>query len=98
MIRRNARGRLGGVVRFSSDGMPNSADQPSPDLVLEHRVSAEPSRSRGRGRPSMVDVAALAGVSPITVSRVANGSSAVQEETRERVLAAMAEVGYQPNM
>jgi len=45
----------------------------------------------------MVDVAALAGVSPITVSRVANGSPAVVEETRERVLTAMAQLGYRPN-
>lgn len=45
----------------------------------------------------MVDVAALAGVAPITVSRVANDSPAVQEETRRRVLAAMAQLGYRPN-
>ena len=54
-------------------------------------------RRGGRRQPSMADVAARAGVSPITVSRVANGSPAVLEETRERVLAAMAELGYRPN-
>src|SRR3954451_18751277 len=61
-------------------------------------VAEEPRRRRARaGAPSMVDVAALAGVSPITVSRVANGSPAVVEETRERVLTAMAQLGYRPN-
>ena len=61
-------------------------------------MAEEPRRRRARaGGPSMVDVAAIAGVSPITVSRVANGSPAVVEETRERVLAAMEELGYRPN-
>lgn len=39
----------------------------------------------------------MAGVSPQTVSRVANGSDAVREATRDRVLAAMGELGYTPN-
>ncbi|GAA1986856.1 LacI family DNA-binding transcriptional regulator [Kitasatospora viridis] len=45
----------------------------------------------------MADVARLAGVSSQTVSRVSNGSSGVVEETRQRVLAAMRELGYRPN-
>ncbi|GAA4159832.1 LacI family DNA-binding transcriptional regulator [Gryllotalpicola daejeonensis] len=53
------------------------------------------------GRPtrpaSMLDVARLAGVSQQTVSRVANDSDAVKPATRERVLAAMDELGYRPN-
>lgn len=61
-------------------------------------MTEEPRRRRARlSGPSMVDVAAVAGVSPITVSRVANGSPAVVEETRARVLAAMAQLGYRPN-
>jgi DNA-binding LacI/PurR family transcriptional regulator len=39
----------------------------------------------------------LAGVSHQTVSRVINGSPKVRPETRERVLAAMNELGYRPN-
>jgi DNA-binding LacI/PurR family transcriptional regulator len=39
----------------------------------------------------------LAGVSAQTVSRVANGLSNVEERTRERVLMAMRELGYQRN-
>lgn len=46
---------------------------------------------------SMQDVAKAAGVSPQTVSRVANGSTAVRPETRQRVEAAMEKLGYRPN-
>ena len=43
------------------------------------------------------DVAQRAGVSPITVSRVINHSGYASRETRERVEAAVAELGYVPN-
>lgn len=43
------------------------------------------------------DVAALAGVSPSTVSRVCNDHPSISRETRERVRAAMAQLGYEPN-
>lgn len=42
----------------------------------------------------MQDIAAEAGVSAQTVSRVANGSKAVKPETRQRVEEAMAKLGY----
>lgn len=45
-------------------------------------------------RPSMADVAALAGVSAQTVSRVVNASPRVDPETRQRVEAALARSGY----
>ncbi len=44
------------------------------------------------------DVAKRAGVAPITVSRVINNSGYYSQETRERVEAAIAELGYVPNM
>ena len=44
------------------------------------------------------DVAKLAGVAPVTVSRVINDPGAVREETRERVRKAMAQLQYIPNM
>ncbi len=57
-------------------------------------------RIKGR-RPQrgavMSDVGRLAGVSHQTVSRVINGSPNVSPETRERVIAAMRELGYRPN-
>lgn len=45
----------------------------------------------------MADVAAVAGVSGQTVSRVSNNRSNVDPETRQRVLAAMEQLGYRPN-
>ncbi|MBO3664630.1 LacI family DNA-binding transcriptional regulator [Microbacterium stercoris] len=47
--------------------------------------------------PSMADVAARAGVSHQTVSRVLNAHAYVRPETRERVQAAIEELGYRPN-
>jgi LacI family transcriptional regulator len=44
------------------------------------------------------DVAALAGVSPRTVSRVVNDEAGFGEATRLRVLEAIEKVGYRPNM
>ena len=43
------------------------------------------------------DVAALAGVSPSTVSRTCKNNPSISEETKERVRAAMATLGYEPN-
>lgn len=48
-------------------------------------------------RPGMTDVARLAGVSHQTVSRVLNEHGSVRPETRARVLAAIAELGYRRN-
>ncbi|MGV9193753.1 LacI family DNA-binding transcriptional regulator [Microbacterium sp. MC2] len=45
----------------------------------------------------MADVAAVAGVSGQTVSRVVNGSPRVDPATRRRVEAAMAQLGYRPH-
>ena len=43
------------------------------------------------------DVAALAGVSPSTVSRTCKNNPSISEETKERVRKAIAELGYEPN-
>lgn len=45
----------------------------------------------------MVDVAALAGVSAQTVSRVLRGQTNVQDSTRDKVLAAVEQLGYRRN-
>ena len=47
--------------------------------------------------PTIADVAARAGVSPATVSRVVNDRKTVAQPTRERVLAAIEELDYTPN-
>jgi DNA-binding LacI/PurR family transcriptional regulator len=54
-------------------------------------------RIRWPRAPVMTDVAKLAGVSHQTVSRVLNDPSQVRAETRQRVSAAMLELGYRPN-
>jgi len=46
---------------------------------------------------SIKEVAALANVSPATVSRVMNGTAKVDDEKRERVLRAIRETGFVPN-
>ena len=48
-------------------------------------------------RPTLEDVARRAGVSTATVSRVLNAPDKVRRDTRERVEAAVAELGYTPH-
>jgi LacI family transcriptional regulator len=50
-----------------------------------------------RGTVTISEVAEAAGVSPMTVSRVVNGQSAVRDTTREAVLKAIRELNYSPN-
>lgn len=49
-------------------------------------------------RSSLADVAKLAGVSSQTVSRVVRDIGVVADDTRERVLAAVEELSYRPNL
>lgn len=51
-----------------------------------------------RKKPATLsDIAATTGVAPMTVSRVVNGTGYVSDETRERVMRAVAEMNYRPN-
>ena len=52
---------------------------------------------RNGSRPTIYDVARLAGVSPKTVSRVVNGEASVRDETRERVRRAITALGFEPH-
>ncbi|MER6936435.1 LacI family DNA-binding transcriptional regulator [Nocardioides sp. NPDC127514] len=54
--------------------------------------------TRGPRRATVKDVAALAGVSPKTVSNVMNETVFVRPDTREKVLAAVAELDFVPNL
>jgi len=54
-------------------------------------------RARGGRAPTIGDVAAAAGVSPMTVSRVINGEANVRPATRDAVTAAVAALRYAPN-
>jgi LacI family transcriptional regulator len=53
---------------------------------------------RRRARPTITDVARLAGVSTGTVSHVLNGSRDVSIERRDRVMQAIEALGYVPNL
>lgn len=66
---------------------------------LSEIQSARPARTRraASGRVSMAQVAARAGVSGQTVSRVVNDSPRVDPVTRAAVEKAMGELGYRPN-
>ena len=59
--------------------------------------SLRPPRSRATGRVTLADVARLAGVSPITVSRALRGERAVDAKLVARVQAAAKELGYVPD-
>lgn len=54
--------------------------------------------STAKKRPTIKDVAASAGVSYQTVSRVINDQSGVVEPTRERILQAIESLGYRPSL
>lgn len=54
---------------------------------------------RRKGHATTIgEVAALAKVSPMTVSRVMNGNANVRQATRERVQRAVEKLGYTPNL
>ena len=57
-------------------------------------MALQPEKGRA---PNIRDVAAIAGVSYQTVSRVLNNSPSIRDSTRDRVLAAIAELGFRPN-
>ncbi|TVV74111.1 LacI family DNA-binding transcriptional regulator [Sphingomonas solaris] len=52
----------------------------------------------GARGPTVADVARLAGVSPMTVSRVINTETSVLPATRDKVRTAIATLGYVPNL
>jgi DNA-binding LacI/PurR family transcriptional regulator len=63
--------------------------------VPERRIdTARPGGRRAAGRPTLAAVASRAGVSPSTASLAFAGSPRVTPATRDRVLAAAAELGY----
>jgi len=61
-------------------------------------LSAKRQPDRARTRPTMRDVAALAGVSLKTVSRVINDEPAVSTAVRERVQRAIVQLEFRPNL
>jgi len=60
-------------------------------------LSKSEGRAKSARKPTINDVARLAGVSKKTVSRVINASPLLNEETRERVAKVIRELDYTPN-
>ena len=67
--------------------------RPTSSSIAKRRTS----RGSASELANIYEVAELAGVSLATVSRVINPGAKVSEKTRQKVLAAMQQLGYQPN-
>ncbi|MGB3455384.1 MAG: LacI family DNA-binding transcriptional regulator [Litorimonas sp.] len=68
------------------------------DGIAEAVVAAKVWKSAAGTRKATInDVAAIAGVSKKTISRIINDNPKVREQTRQQVKAIMAEIGYVPN-
>jgi DNA-binding LacI/PurR family transcriptional regulator len=80
-----------------SRSRPGSRGRPVPRR--RRKQDALPRRARTQSQNATLDdVAARCGVSYQTVSRVVNGSPLVAEKTRGRVLKAIADLNYRPNL
>jgi LacI family gluconate utilization system Gnt-I transcriptional repressor len=82
-------------VTLNDEDTPIHARKPGPDDI----VTAPPSRRarRGHGRPTLHDVAQVAAVTRITVSRYLREPDRVAPETTARIRDAIAQTGYVPN-
>jgi len=63
----------------------------------DRRVASEAERRRTARKPTIREVARLAGVGAITASRALGSGELVKSDTRERVLAAAQQLGYRPS-
>uniref|UniRef100_UPI002FE09066 LacI family DNA-binding transcriptional regulator n=1 Tax=Achromobacter insolitus TaxID=217204 RepID=UPI002FE09066 len=79
---------------------PAPSSLPTYDDVLRVRPegAAAPARAAAPAKPPRIEeVARLAGVSPITVSRALRHPEKVAQEKRDRILQIVAQTGYAPN-
>src|SRR5262245_47556153 len=67
------------------------------DCATRYLVGMTESASPSRARPTIYDVARLAGVSPSTVSRMLNGKGQFAPATRSAVQGAVEQLRYRPN-
>src|SRR5580692_4026836 len=65
--------------------------------VTVRRMSRRRSAAADSPRPSMRDIAELAGVSAMTVSKALRNSPKIARRTRERILKIAGRVGYRPD-
>jgi DNA-binding LacI/PurR family transcriptional regulator len=80
--------------------MPDGVSErvaPDGGLAVEALDEGSSRQSQAKRHPGMVDVAKVAGVSYQTVSRVVNNLPDVSSLTREKVLAAIEQLGYRRN-
>lgn len=79
---------------------PNDDMASAPGIAMsdvETSATASVETQTRTGPPTMREVGALAGVSPMTVSRVLQDDPRVLPETRDRVLGAIGKLGYRRN-
>ena len=62
------------------------------------KVSKQDNKTRGNREATIKDVARVAGVSAMTVSRVINGKTNVKPLTRDKIQKAITKVNYRPNV
>lgn len=89
------RGRVGGYEEFNRP--EGSVPAPVKSPMSKSRAPDDGASEGLRRRPTINDIARLAGVSKKTVSRVINASPFVRDDTRERIEAVIAELGYAPD-
>jgi hypothetical protein len=87
-----------------STPLPETGKYPVRQVRPKELIVAPSEPGAGNGLPmtetrsvTIVDVAALAGVSIGTVSKALNGRGQLRAETRRRVLAASEQLGFRPN-
>ncbi|CAJ0789421.1 HTH-type transcriptional regulator GntR [Ralstonia psammae] len=67
-------------------------------MVRKLKSRSPDARASGAPSVTLIDVARVAGVAPMTVSRALHRPELVREETQKKVLAAVRATGYVPNM
>jgi LacI family transcriptional regulator len=65
---------------------------------MDPELKKPPRKTNGTIHATLKDVAELSGVSTKTVSRVVNHQGEISQETRQRVQAAIHQLGYRPNI
>jgi LacI family transcriptional regulator len=92
-MRRFFHPKLGATCRAAGGGAEFHLKAVSASAYGRYALSMEP----GRQRPTIYDVARLAGVSTATVSRALNGTGQIAPSTRASIEAAVEQLGYRPN-